>query len=130
MDPQTRQHLRKALRNRRFAQIVLQSDEFGLDPPPYEWAIVVAFYAAVHFANAYLWERLRQEPRNHDERRNMVYMALRRMSLAYVHLAGLGWRGRYDPTYRPSRAEAERAIQTDLAAIERAVMAELGNPTV
>jgi hypothetical protein len=43
-----------ALRNRRFAEIILESNGFGLNPPPHEWAIVVAFYAAVHFANAYL----------------------------------------------------------------------------
>jgi hypothetical protein len=60
----------------------------------------------------------------------MVYMAMRRISPSYTHLAELGWRGRYDRTYRPSRVDAEGAIRTDLAAIEQAVMSELGNPTV
>ncbi len=28
-----------------------------MQTPPFDWAVVIAFYAAVHYVNAYLWER-------------------------------------------------------------------------
>jgi hypothetical protein len=42
----TLDHLRVARRNRDFARALLEQD--GLTPAPWEWIVVIAFYAAVH----------------------------------------------------------------------------------
>ncbi len=129
MDPRTRRHLVRARRNSQVALALLnQPATSGVSPPPFEWATVVAFYAAVHYVNAFLWEKLRHEPRDHSARLQMVTMALRSIYSAYHKLADLGWRARYVPEFQLSGADARSAIEGDLAQIEREVLAALGNP--
>ena len=50
----TQQHLVKARGNRDVADALVGPAARGvIDPPAPEWAVVAAFYAAVHFVNAY-----------------------------------------------------------------------------
>jgi hypothetical protein len=68
MKPETVEHLATAARNRDVALALTDPDALGLQPPPLEWAAVATFYAAVHYANAYLWEGHAFVPRSHRER--------------------------------------------------------------
>ncbi len=128
MDPSTQQHLARARRNRDVAEaLVAPTARSIVSPPAFEWAIVAAFYAAVHYVNAYLWERLRREPRNHDERTNMVAALndLRPTFRSYSRMQDLAFRARYARTFSVSPADATRIVQADLRAIEEAVLTAL-----
>ncbi|MGI8687437.1 MAG: HEPN domain-containing protein [Thermomicrobiales bacterium] len=119
MDPRTEAHLRMADRNRDLASILVAAE---LSAPPYSWAVVVAFYAAMHYVNAYLWEKIRIEPRNHDERSDWLakIAALKSVDGQYGRLRSLAFSARYDPFYQINRPTAESAL-LDIADIERAV---------
>ena len=66
MDQRTREHLDLAERDHKLAQDLLGLAASGtLRPPPYEWIAVVAFYAALHYVNAYLWEIQQRETNSH-----------------------------------------------------------------
>jgi hypothetical protein len=71
VEQRTGEHLETAERNRDLARLLLAPSmaaslsTHGFRQPPYEWVAVIVFYAAVHYVNAYLWERLRLEPNDH-----------------------------------------------------------------
>jgi len=100
----------------------------GLQPPPLEWAAVAAFYAAVHYVNAFLWERLGQSPGDHRVRRGLVARAtaLRSVSGAYDALFDLGWHARYTAGFRVRPSAAQQAIRQDLEDVRTAVYQALG----
>jgi hypothetical protein len=52
----TDRHIQTAERNREIALAHLITQAHSVQPPAFEWATVIAFYAAVHFINGYLWE--------------------------------------------------------------------------
>ncbi len=52
---------KRARHDQKLANAILQSEGLGVNPPAFEWAIVIAFYAAVHYANAIIWERPRRD---------------------------------------------------------------------
>jgi hypothetical protein len=128
LDGRTQQHLIRARRNREVADALIGPDAHGfISPPAYEWAVVAAFYAAVHYVNAYLWEKLRHEPRNHDERTRMVASVrdLRAVFPSYSRLQELAFRARYARTFSLSPADAASAVQMNLRGIEEAVLTAL-----
>ena len=128
MEPRTRQHLTKAARNRDLALWLLNAaSPISGASPPLEWAAVVAFYAAVHYVNAYLWETRRYEPRDHRARVNAVGQdrVLRAAYRSYMGLRTLAFQSRYHPSFRPTHADAEYAVGNDLAQVERTVQAAL-----
>lgn len=128
MELRTRQHLDTADRNRNLARLLLDAPSLvGLPAPPYGWAAVIAFYAAVHYVNAYLWERYRLEPTNHADRTSRVKAdpILRRCAEAYGRLRDEGYRSRYQRAHRLRATKAADLVRVDLAAVERAVMAAL-----
>ena len=97
LEQPTQQHLVRARRNRDVADALAGAAAQGIiSPPALEWAVVAAFYAAVHYVNAYLWEKLRAEPRDHRERTNMVARvhALRAAFKAYRNLQDLAFQAR------------------------------------
>ncbi len=53
MEAQTEAHLRLARENSTLAATLTNAD----DDHAHGWSAVVAFYAAVHLVNAYLWEQ-------------------------------------------------------------------------
>ena len=71
MQQKTRDHLATAERNRIVAGLVI--GESDVQQVSNEWAVVVAFYAAVHLVNAFLWERQSFEPLNHEERSRLAF---------------------------------------------------------
>ncbi len=124
MEERTRRHLARARRNRDVADALIGPRARSIiDPPPREWAVVAAFYSAVHYVNAYLWEKRRQEPSNHDHRRRLVAQEsdLRRMSQSYGRLRALAFLARYADLFSPAESEIHGAVQTDLRAVERAL---------
>ncbi len=110
-------------RNRDLTSILVAAK---LSAPPYSWAVVVAFYAAVHYVNAYLWEKMRIEPRNHDERSDWLtkIAALKYVDGQYGRLRSLAFSARYDPFYQINRPTAESAL-LDMHDVEYAVRTAL-----
>ena len=128
MEQWTRDHLDTAERNRDLARLLLtSSSSLGLPVPPSEWAAVIAFYSAVHFVNAYLWERYRIEPRDHAERNHFVRTdpILRRCLQAYSRLRDEGFRSRYHRAHRLNVQQATGLVKVDLANVESVVRAAI-----
>jgi uncharacterized protein (UPF0332 family) len=129
MQQATRQHLDRAARNQAVAEALADAPtSLGLRPPPFDWAVVAAFYAAVHYVNAYLWERYGVEPRTHAERARVVATDpnLKQIFVYYDHLSDLGFHARYTRTFRVSRADVQHALHTDLERVARAILTLLG----
>lgn len=125
MRTRTEEHLATAKRNHDLARTLLFSTD--IQPPPLEWAVVIAFYAAVHYVNAYLWEKMQYAPRNHGERVNAVrtWTDLKVVSASYLLLQDYAYFSRYQPNFHVSKSEATDLIQNDLPAIQIAVMRAL-----
>ena len=124
MDETTEDHLFTAADNRNFAvRIYRDADAQAAD---LRWAAVAAFYAAVHYVNGYLWERLNLEPRDHNERSTFVSTVreLRSMNANYRRLRDTGYDARYVPRTRISRSRLGNLL-ADLEAVRSAVLSEL-----
>jgi hypothetical protein len=130
MDPKTRDHL-IAERNRRLAQTLLSPAQAGLEPAPWEWVAVILFYSAVHYVNAYLWERYGREPSNHGERTFAVRqdVAIHGCRQHYDYLRDVGYRARYDETFALAERTARTLLQVRLRAVEATVLTALGEQT-
>jgi hypothetical protein len=91
MEPQTTQLLRTAERNQLFAVSALANPE--LLPSLREWAAVAAFYSAVHYVNAYLYEQQQFEPANHGQRYTAIMRTpeLRVLRSNYQDLNDVGY---------------------------------------
>lgn len=128
MDQQTREHLDLAERNRDLARALLDPYISGaLRPSPYEWIAVIAFYSAVHYVSAYLWEKHHEMIEEHPARWRRVRTEglLRRCSVQYGRLQNAGWNARYTRGFQMSRQDAERLVNLDLANVESVVMAAI-----
>jgi hypothetical protein len=88
---------------------------------------VIAFYAAVHFVNAYLWEMHRIEPRDHADRtwRVKTDPILRNCVGAYDRLRDEGYRSRYHRMRRINARQAAALVLTDLSSVEAVVLAAI-----
>ncbi len=91
--------LATAERNRQLARALADPARELLRPPPAEWALIAAFYAAVHFVHAYLCEQQRYEPRTPADREAAVarITALRPAATSYTRLRYLGQYARHLP---------------------------------
>ncbi len=124
MEQKTADCVRTANRNRALAAELLTAK---LSTSPYDGAVVIAFYAAVHYINAYLWERdNRFSPQNHSQRRMKVksLSTLRAINAQYSRLSDLGWKVRYDEGYRLSSSTTKSALD-DLRDIETVILSYL-----
>ena len=66
MDPCTAEHLATADRFPALARALGSAPGAALaTPPPLDWALVVALYAAVQYVGAYRWEKQRAEFGSH-----------------------------------------------------------------
>ena len=129
LDSRTLSPLATADRKAQIARLLLQPGALApVQPPPTDWAVVFAFYAAVHYVNAFLWERQRHEPRTHDDREAAVARAveLRSVLHAYQQLRVLAQRVRYTPGYRPARALIQVAVLARQEAVAQTVRSTLG----
>src|SRR5687768_16198595 len=124
MQARSSDFLATANEHRAIAQAVLAAE---LRPRAYQWVAVIAFYAAVHYVNAYLWEKRQIEPRDHTERLLLVSMSadLRAANQAYDRLQNVAYRARYVPRFRLAHQEAARLVAQDLADVRQAVLVAL-----
>lgn len=93
----------------------------------YDWVAVIAFYAAVHYVNAYLWEMDNHySPENHRERAEKIdnLPDLRLIRAHYRRLNRLGYNARYNETYRLNLSTAQSAL-ADLQDIEAQIRPRL-----
>ena len=130
MEQKTEEHLQAARRNRDLARALLGPSVAHLRPAPWEWVAVIAFYSAIHYVNAYVWETARFEPSSHGERLARIRRepAIRHCRRRYARLQELGQLARYEATFALSEQHARELVQGNLRAIEAAVMTALGLP--
>jgi hypothetical protein len=130
LKPETAEHLARAERNRAVARALCDPQQCtSVQPPPLEWGAVVAFYAAVHYVHALLWELHGLNPQDHPVRRGYVARtAPLKQVLAYDALYDLGWQARYRRTFRPRSQQVLYAVHQQLDAIRRLVYHTLGVP--
>lgn len=111
-----------AAENREFARALLRSEK----PSNVElrWCEISAFYAAVHYVNAFLWERRQIEPSSHEERTVLVSSVreLRLVSTSYSLLLSAGLDARYRPRYRTHQRRVGTRVDEHLEAIRVAVL--------
>ena len=121
----TLSHLAKARANRTYAVEILNDEDST--QAALNWAGVAAFYAAVHYVNAYLWETARLEPVNHLDRQNIIsnWPVLAPLSQAFRTLFTYSIDIRYSPQFQIRRADLRRMIERDLVRIAQAVEHEL-----
>jgi hypothetical protein len=128
VNDETIDHLRAAEGNRQFALSLLAPMATQIPARCWEWVGVAAFYSAVHYVNAYLWEHHGVAPSNHSERRRWLAAdrTMARVTDQYDLLQVYGFEARYEPTFAASEHMAKDAVDIDLRAIEAAVLRALG----
>lgn len=128
MDQRTLEHLALAARNRVLARSLLAP---GHPPQAPEWAAVVAFYAAVHLVNAYVWETYGRESADHGERNLAVRTdpVLGHCQREYRRLADNGYHARYTLGFRLSAADAHVLVHVQLARVEAIIRQALSPAT-
>ena len=128
LDPTTLEHLLAAEENRELCLSLLDGAASRVRPRRWEWTGVVAFYSAVHYVNAYLWEARRFSPNNHQERSDAFHVeaALRQARSGYWYLRDFAYEVRYRPRVSATEAIARDLVDIDLRAVEAAVLRALG----
>jgi hypothetical protein len=128
VERQTDRHIQTAERNRAVALAHFDSQAHAVQPPAHEWAAVIAFYAAVHFVNGYLWEVRRYAPPDHESRNLLVRgdPVLRTCHEEYRRLFDVGFRARYVPGFRVLEQGARDLVEADLGEVRRIVRGALG----
>ncbi len=126
MQTRTQQYLDRANENRQAAdQIIADADSTAAFV---RWASVMAFYAAVQYVNAYLFEELGRAPRTHDERENSLHLfasVLRPIAPAYMTLKFRAHPARYAPLSNITRESVSDLLDTELHAVRVAVLNNL-----
>ena len=125
MEQRTQEHLDRADVYRDFANIIRTTQ--GGTPAGRNWASIIAFYAAVHYVNAYLWQVARFAPANHESRGAVLdrWPPLNAVTTSYEHLRDAGFRARYLPTYRVAPSLVDRLLDVDLRIVERVVRSQI-----
>ena len=97
-------------------------------PPPYEWAAVMAFYSAVHYVNAALWEMKGIDPGGHQNRSGLLAAEpkLRACASEYRQLEDHGAKARYNPRYRLQEHQARELVGVALSTVAVTVRAARG----
>jgi hypothetical protein len=126
----TERHLETAERNRGIALTHVTAQPVTIQTLPRGWSAVIAFYAAVHYVNAYLWEMRRYAPPDHGSRNQIMTRdsVLNQGRFQYRRLLDAGFRARYVPNFRLSEQDAHRLIDIDLERVRETVRGALGLP--
>ena len=128
MDQRTGAHVDLAERNQKLAHDLLGLAADGtLQPPPYEWIAVIAFYSALRYVNAYFWEVQQRATNSHPQRAAWVRQDayLRTCEAEYQRLWQAGGAARYDLAFVMPAIRANALVVADLGAIEALVRAAL-----
>jgi len=118
--PHTQEHLDAARRNRDVARSLRTTSP--------DWTAVVAFYAALQFLDAYLFEEVTESDKlSHHDRKTYTeeLSALRSLQPYYADLYGLSVDARYNPPLRIKPETAQNAMD-DLATFEQGICMRLG----
>jgi len=91
--PSKDEHVSKAEGNEEFASSITPDSQ-----PRIDWKLVVLFYAAVHYVEAYLARHLNQHVRSHTTRDKYLGREanLRKIFTSYGHLKFYGYNARYE----------------------------------
>jgi len=91
--PSRDEHVQKAKGNETFAASIRPENQTSID-----WTLVVLFYAAVHYVEAYLAKHLAMHVRSHTTRDRYVGREsnLKKVFSAYGHLKFYGYNARYE----------------------------------
>ncbi|HZU07624.1 MAG TPA: hypothetical protein VFB73_16800 [Chloroflexota bacterium] len=143
MQPRTRLHLDRAEQNRALIQAwlaVRSSEAPAPEPGCWVWGVVIAFYAALHFADAYLGEHHGFQPRDHHQRREALRQARAFQTpdaqgitpyQAYRTLENLATHARYAPDFTATRDQVHALLHGPLEHVWQAVYAALAaSPTL
>jgi len=125
MKARTRWGIETAERDRRLAEYLAATSSEIL--PDHRWATIAAFYAAVQYVNALLFERLDFIPRSHMERESAIAMIaeLNAVQDAYYRLKEAAVTARYTPRSTLTYETVRRYLDILLPAIRDAVLANL-----
>jgi|SRR5581483_11949117 len=95
-----------------------------------EWVAVMAFYAAVHSVNAYLWETRRYIPRTHRDRRHAIENdpQISGCGASYGTLQDDGYQARYNEGYSLTEQGARDLLEINFRQVEATVMRAQGQP--
>jgi hypothetical protein len=122
--------IQTAGRNRDTARGLLANGRhLGVLDPPFEWVAVIAFYSAVHYVNAYIWE-VTGTNLYHPARRAYVaaHPPLSGFLPQYLQLEDHARKARYTPGYQLREQDARVLTTANINDIERVVCRELGIP--
>ena len=115
-------HLLKAERNKEFLSECLMKI---LDKCP-EWVTIVAFYSALHFAEAFLKRNYGLDFEKHEERHTFMSQYVPEIFSPYYRLYDLGFSARYKSIKdAPTCDEADSAVRYDLPDVEKFVMSRI-----
>ncbi len=92
--PTRDEHVRKAQENQAFNDEFDSSTQARID-----WKLVVYFYTAMHYVEAYLAKTLGMHGRSHTTRDNYIAReaGLKQIGTEYMHLKYYGYNARYEP---------------------------------
>jgi len=127
--PETIEHIETAGRNRDLARELRSlASSLRTQPPPFEWIAVIAFYSAVHYVNALLWEQHGIAPANHTQRGGHIatLSPLTRARLEYRQVNSHAWNARYVSGYRLSETQTRDLLDANLVQVEAVVCRALG----
>ncbi len=115
--PETQRHLDAADCNYRLAVALLTDAVNLVEPPAYDWVLIIAFYASVRYINAYHWQRFDADPVDHQARNGFVNRvdAFDSVAEAYNLLYGRSRAVRY----KVGSAVNEQAARAALSIAER-----------
>ena len=128
MKPETPGQVETAGRNRDIARALLAGTwHTGLQASPFGWVAVVAFYSAVHYVNAYIWE-IEGTILYHPPRRAYItaHPPLSGFLQGYLQLEAHARDARYTPGYVLGQQDAQVLVDTNLMRIEAIVCNALG----
>ncbi|MGA3081985.1 MAG: hypothetical protein ABSD44_11450 [Terracidiphilus sp.] len=91
--PTKTQHVQKAEGNETFAKSIDTTSQARID-----WKLVILFYAAVHYVEAYLAMSSGTHLRSHTTRDNYISKEsnLKKIRVSYAHLKYYGYNARYE----------------------------------
>jgi hypothetical protein len=92
--PTRDEHVQKAEGNEAVNDLLDASTQARID-----WKLVISFYTAMHYVEAYLAKSLNAHVRSHTARDNYVTREaeLRKIRTEYMHLKFYGYNARYEP---------------------------------
>ena len=89
-------HLLKAESSNKFLYTI------DLNRGYFDWAIIVAFYTALHYVSAYLTTKDKFKVENHPQMLKLIAIYLPKIAKDYSDLFQAGWLARYNVYYKPS----------------------------